>query len=337
MVFKIRETPYYKKFYLFNKCVFKSKKSVKQISEYLVSRISDLNQILKKDISDLIVKQSENIGFLYDTNIYKTSFLQEEWESYIKNKFDKNIFEKLCNDLSDESVQVIQTLLYRRQNEYRFTWLESYQKNLVYKNDISKYKIVNKQGFQPEVFYFRNGLKFIDETIVKKCLSDGCIIDGGACSGDSTLMFAEYDFVKKIYAFEPLSDIYNDMVETLKANACIKAEAIHCGLSNENGVVDIMGEKCQTMTIDSFAMDKKISCIKLDVEGMEYSVIQGALETIKRDKPLLLICIYHTPKDFFEIKPLIESLNLGYKFKVVDTEPCNQYVGVHAMLIGYIG
>jgi hypothetical protein len=33
-------------------------------------------------------------------------------------------------------------------------------------------------------------------------------------------------------------------------------------------------------------------------------------------KPILLISIYHNKKDFFEIKPLIESWNLGYTFKI---------------------
>ena len=43
----------------------------------------------------------------------------------------------------------------------------------------------------------------------------------------------------------------------------------------------------------------------------------GAIETIKRDKPVLSISIYHTFDDFFNIKPWIENLNLGYKFKII--------------------
>lgn len=267
---------------------------------------------------------------------HKTTFCQEEWEKYIKYDLDENKIQGLCNNLGSDSIDVIKDLLYRRRNEYRFSTEELYKKHLASINDISKYKIVNTHGFQPEVFYFKNGLKFLDEKIIKKHLSNGAVIDGGACSGDSALMFAEYDFVKKVYAFEPCNDIYSGMAETLKVNKCTKAEAIHAGLSDIDGFADIMGEKCKTITIDTFAKDKTISCIKLDIEGMEYSVISGALETIKRDKPLLLICVYHKPKDFFEIKPLIESLNLGYKFKIVDTEPCNDAIGVHAVLIGYI-
>lgn len=286
--------------------------------------------------NDIVLSPFDSVDS-YRVMKYVTSCYQEDWDNYMMMDMDNTKIKKLCNGLSDESVNIIKTLLWRRKHEYQFSCDELYQKHLVYSNDISGYKIINNTGFQPEVFYFKNGLKFLDDKIIKKHLSKGCIIDGGACSGDSALMFAEYDFVDKIYAFEPLSDIYNDMAKTLKVNKCEKAEAVHIGLDAKDGFCNILDEKCKTTTIDTFAKDKKISCIKLDVEGMEFNVIKGAIKTIERDKPLLLICIYHKPKDFFEIKPLIESLNLGYKFKVVDTEPCNQYVGVHAMLIGYIG
>jgi hypothetical protein len=83
-------------------------------------------------------------------------------------------------------------------------------------------------------------------------------------------------------------------------------------------------------------ISSKVSVIKLDIEGMELATIQGAKKTIVRDKPILLISIYHTPEDFFEIRPLIESWNLGYYFMVRETEVCNGGVGVHLMLIGYV-
>ena len=46
--------------------------------------------------------------------------------------------------------------------------------------------------------------------------------------------------------------------------------------------------------------------------------MKGALETIKEQKPVLIISIYHNYSDFFEIKPMIEDLNLGYKFKIIE-------------------
>jgi hypothetical protein len=74
--------------------------------------------------------------------------------------------------------------------------------------------------------------------------------------------------------------------------------------------------------------------IKLDVEGLESEIIRGAIESIKKYKPVLLISIYHTPEDFFHIKPFIENLNLGYNFLVRKLAPQRSFG--ETMLIGFV-
>ena len=54
----------------------------------------------------------------------------------------------------------------------------------------------------------------------------------------------------------------------------------------------------------------------MDIEGNELEAIRGAEQVIRRDRPLLAISIYHRPVDFFRIKPLIESMHLGYQFMI---------------------
>ena len=60
----------------------------------------------------------------------------------------------------------------------------------------------------------------------------------------------------------------------------------------------------------------EIGLIKTDIEGAEPDFLAGAKKTICGQKPILLIGICHTAHDFFEIKPLIESWNLGYRFSI---------------------
>ena len=264
---------------------------------------------------------------------YNCDFNNEMWDDYLNTHDTEELLKNLKAGV--ENSDLFGLLYRRRTNSYTFNSYEENLHNKILEQDLSKYQITDKTGFQPEVFYFKNGLSFLDENIVKKHLANGCVIDGGACTGDSALMFSEYDFVDKIYSFEPCKTPYLNLKNTLELNNCNKAEAINTGLSGEDGEVDILGEKCQITTIDTFAKDKKVGCIKLDIEGLELSTIKGAVETIKRDCPILLICLYHTPQDFFEIKPFLESLNLGYKFKVVNTEPCNYLIGVHLVLIAY--
>ena len=77
-------------------------------------------------------------------------------------------------------------------------------------------------------------------------------------------------------------------------------------------------EKIEITTIDDYVEKNNIEVglIKSDIEGAELSLLRGAINTIKQQKPVLVISIYHNTNDFFEIKKLIESLNLGYKFKI---------------------
>jgi len=59
-----------------------------------------------------------------------------------------------------------------------------------------------------------------------------------------------------------------------------------------------------------------VGLIKVDIEGAERDFLAGAERTIREQKPVLIISIYHSADDFYSIKPLIESWGLGYKSKV---------------------
>ena len=81
--------------------------------------------------------------------------------------------------------------------------------------------------------------------------------------------------------------------------------------------------KVEEVTVDQFVSenDLDVGLITIDVEGAEQNLLKGALDTIKSQKPLLFISIYHNVADFFEIKPWIQSLDLGYEFEIVKEQP----------------
>ena len=87
--------------------------------------------------------------------------------------------------------------------------------------------------------------------------------------------------------------------------------------------------RVETMTLDEFANvtlnQQRIGFIKMDIEGSEMSAIRGGLNTIARDRPVLSVSVYHNPKDFFEIKPLLESLDVGYQFLIRKLSICEEY------------
>lgn len=59
-------------------------------------------------------------------------------------------------------------------------------------------------------------------------------------------------------------------------------------------VGDELGE-CST-TLDEFFRDKQVDYIKADIEGAEYSMLVGGVETFKKLKGAN-ICLYHSPED----------------------------------------
>lgn len=75
-------------------------------------------------------------------------------------------------------------------------------------------------------------------------------------------------------------------------------------------------EKLECTTIDSILFDikRRVTFIKMDIEGSELKALKGGAGVIRRDKPALAICVYHRPEDIFSIPMYIKSLNPEYKF-----------------------
>ena len=69
--------------------------------------------------------------------------------------------------------------------------------------------------------------------------------------------------------------------------------------------------KVEVRTLDSFGFTD-VDLIKIDVEGHEYSVLEGSLLTIQRCKPILLIEIEqrHISRPIKEVFSLV--MNQGY-------------------------
>jgi len=199
-----------------------------------------------------------------------------------------------------------------------------------------------------EVFFYKHWINYIPniETYVK--WKD--IIDCWAFIWDSALMFDKELNINKIFCCEPENKNYEILLKTIeknyKQNKIIPLK-IWVWLKKWEVKFDwwktcasrISNQWKMTIKIDSIDNITKENnilpwLIKRDVEWAEYESILWAKETIKKYKPILLISIYHTPRDFFEIKPLIESWNLGYNFKIVHCgEPTNIY---EIMLLGYL-
>lgn len=188
------------------------------------------------------------------------------------------------------------------------------------------------------VNHFDSGVLYKDYGLnsFKTLDKDKSIIDVGASVGDSALLFSDYT-TEKVYSFEPTATMYNFLKKALELNNIKNVVPIQQGLSNCEGEMEIYSagarssitdfnysdselEKIQLTTLDKFVEENNLNVglIKVDIEGAEQLFLEGAKNTIQNQKPALIISIYHTPEDFFMIKPIIESWNLGYKFKIMN-------------------
>lgn len=307
----------------------------------------------------------KNNNNLFD---YKSDII--ECEKYWIEKFIGELskidffqeYKKLIKGLDEESIDTINTVL-KRIRAYQYDQKIFY--NEEEKNDfIQNGKFQNKilkindncyayqnyflplNHFEYDVFAERLFLRYINN---HKKLKEKDIIDAGACSGDSALILSELTN-KNVYAFEPVSSNYDNMLKTIELNDVKNIIPEKKGLSSEIKTEDIYifenasslkynpsntnnVENIEITTIDDYVKQNnlKVGLIKSDIEGMEMELLKGANETIKQFKPTLLISIYHSANDFFKIKEYIANLNLGYKIKIM--KPKNGYILVGTMLI----
>ena len=69
-------------------------------------------------------------------------------------------------------------------------------------------------------------------------------------------------------------------------------------------------------SLDSILGDEGVDYIKFDVEGAEKEAILGALDTIGKHRPALMISLYHRSKDMFDLPLMIYERFHDYKFYI---------------------
>lgn len=158
---------------------------------------------------------------------------------------------------------------------------------------------------------------------------DEVFIDGGAYVGDTIQDFIKIGGgqYKAIYAWEPDTDNLKQMKKRLHQYKNINI--VPCGLwdqkdelgftQGENATAKISSEatnKIKVDSIDNVCADEQVTLIKMDIEGSEQKALRGAVSVIKRDKPKLAICIYHSPEDLYEIPFWIKSVVPEYKLYI---------------------
>jgi len=134
----------------------------------------------------------------------------------------------------------------------------------------------------------------LDE-ILSLCKSKRTVIQAGGNCGIYPVYFSKH--FSKVITFEPSTDNFYCLCNNAKQDNIYKyqsaignsTEPVRIEKVQNIGGYKVLGEgSIPQLTIDSFDL-KDVDLIQLDVEGHEGYVIQGALETIKRCKPWIML------------------------------------------------
>lgn len=167
---------------------------------------------------------------------------------------------------------------------------------------------------QNRIFLERDYFEIYHLTMLKEHIKrNAVILDIGANIGNHTIFFAKECNAKKIYSFEPTQKTFQILRENIRINHVDSmVVAMNIALGARDQKVDMVGddrdsgsnrvEECingDTVmnTLDSLSINERIDLVKIDVEGYEYEVLEGAEKTIVRDKPDIFIEIFDVNYD----------------------------------------
>lgn len=173
--------------------------------------------------------------------------------------------------------------------------------------------------------------KYETAVLLSQITKNSVVVDVGANIGYYTLLMAK--IAKKVYAFEPEIEAFKILKKNIKENGFKNVVLINAAVGDKNGEIEFVRdeenfgnhrikplfadaasplekrEKVRIVKLDE-VIKEKIDLIKIDTQGWEPQVINGAKEIIKRDKPIIFL--EYTPADYQDNK-MITFLQKNYK------------------------
>lgn len=222
---------------------------------------------------------------------------------------------KILTNKAAENLLIVIILLFRSRN-WVFRFVPS---NTHYKSE--SIRTVKRRG----VWYSLDLSDYQEWLVYFYCKSDSSdyilnyldksevIFDVGANIGQTSLNIINSQKSKKlnpiVYAFEPYPKTFNKLKTNIALNKSNDIKAFNLGLSTQKGMLHMMQHSpsnsggfrmtddlansisVPVISIDEFISENhisKIDFIKIDVEGFEVQVIQGAKKTLETYKPWLI-------------------------------------------------
>lgn len=192
--------------------------------------------------------------------------------------------------------------------------------------DVLLRDLLSTDSFEPE-----------ETEIIKMLLpAGGVFLDVGANVGYFSIVAAMSVGSKgRVYAFEPVPEIYRILCRNISLNGLtnVAAHNLACfssvgemameretdsGKSHLSAVDVENAQKVRLTTIDQFVNLSNVSrldLIKIDAEGSDFEIVQGARRTIETFRPIILMELDHLSRFGGSISE-VETFFAGYCYEV---------------------
>jgi FkbM family methyltransferase len=173
----------------------------------------------------------------------------------------------------------------------------------------------NHYGISKELVLHRSHERDPTALLKKLLRKDMICLDVGSNIGYYALLEGRY--TSKVYAIEPVPENFALLNRNIALNCLENVESFNYACSDHNGFLDIyLSDKCnlcsalktdkdfgkvscKSVTIDSFVDDAEIDyrdtsvLLRMDIEGYEYKVLEGALNLLSKSTNMVLFLELH--------------------------------------------
>lgn len=193
---------------------------------------------------------------------------------------------------------------------------------------IINFRVTNDSKFLSDIIQPLSN-QYFEPTLYTLCQKD-FFVDCGAYDGDTLelLMSNTGGKIAGYYGFEPNEHNFKILQRravkysnleiikkgVFKENTTLSFNVPYDSISSSSAILDSGNETIEVVSLDNALEGKKVTFVKMDIEGAEMDALFGAKKIIQAQKPTLAISVYHKFDDFWKIPSLVDSFGVGYRY-----------------------
>ncbi len=189
----------------------------------------------------------------------------------------------------------------------------------------------NRSFYEGRLLATVQGMNLIDATTT--------VCDIGASIGNHSVFFGKVLGAKQVLAFEPQPNVYATLCRNLELNGLTDALAYNCLVGAKSGRGDVVRFNARNLGNTAYAasndgavpmvalddlMDgdemKSLGFVKIDADGMQMDILQGAKKILKARKPALWIELGRRDPVLGDVTKFLE----GFGYSAVQIGPNDQ-------------